>query len=36
MPIYERFTGKHREDYKTLEELRSSFKLTSNDDFNFA
>ena len=36
MPIYERFIGKHRDDYKTFEELRSSIKFIYNDDFNFA
>lgn len=36
MPIYERFTGRHRDDYVTLEDLRKNYTLTVPDDFNFA
>ncbi|MCL1807432.1 MAG: AMP-binding protein [Oscillospiraceae bacterium] len=36
MPLYETFTGRHRDDYATLEDLQKNYKLTIPDDFNFA
>jgi acetyl-CoA synthetase len=36
MPIYEEFTGRHRDDYATLDELRKNYKITYPDTFNFA
>ncbi|MDR1692634.1 MAG: AMP-binding protein [Oscillospiraceae bacterium] len=36
MPIYEKFTGRHRDDYATLTDLVQNYKLTVPDDFNFA
>ena len=36
MPLYERFTGRHRDDYATLEDLQKNYKITVPDNFNFA
>ena len=36
MPLYERFTGRHRDDYATLEDLQKNYNLTVPDNFNFA
>ncbi|MCL2030087.1 MAG: AMP-binding protein [Oscillospiraceae bacterium] len=36
MPLYEKYTGRHRDDYATLEDLRNNYTLTVPDDFNFA
>ncbi len=36
MAIYEKYVGKSREDFKSLEDAYNNFKLTWNDDFNFA
>ncbi|MDR0292532.1 MAG: AMP-binding protein [Oscillospiraceae bacterium] len=36
MPLYEKFTGRHRDDYATLDDLRKNYKLTVSGDFNFA
>ena len=36
MLIYEKFTGKHRDDFKSYEDILKNFKLTYPKDFNFA
>lgn len=36
MPIYEEFTGRHRDDFATLDELQKNYKITYPDTFNFA
>ena len=36
MPLYERFTNKHRDDFATLEELQKNYKLSIPENFNFA
>jgi len=36
MPLYEKFTGRSRDDFATLEDLQKNFKLTVPGDFNFA
>jgi acetyl-CoA synthetase len=36
MPFYEKFTGRHRDDFVTLEDLQKNYKLTIPDNFNFA
>ena len=36
MPMYETYTGRHRDDYATLEDLQKNYKLTWPDDFNFS
>lgn len=36
MPIYEKYVGRSRDDFVTLEDLNKNFKLKWNDDFNFA
>jgi acetyl-CoA synthetase len=36
MPLYEQYTGRHRDDFVTLEDLQKNYKLTIPDDFNFA
>jgi len=36
MPFYERYTGRHRDDYATLEDLQKNYKLTVPENFNFA
>ncbi len=36
MPIYEEYTGRHRDDYVTYDDLRRNYKLTYPDNFNFA
>ena len=36
MPLYERFTGRHRDSYSTLEDLQKNYRLDIPDDFNFA
>lgn len=36
MPIYEEFTGRHRDDFATLDELQRNYKITYPDTFNFA
>ncbi len=35
-PLYVRFTGRHRDDYATLDDLMKNYKLNVPDDFNFA
>jgi hypothetical protein len=36
MAIYEKYVGRSRDNFYTLEDLNKNFKLTYNDDFNFA
>jgi len=36
MPLYETYTGRHRDDYATLEDLQKNFRITYPDDFNFS
>ena len=36
MVIYEKYTGRNRDSFKDLEDLRQNFKLTYPSDFNFA
>ncbi|MCL2035116.1 MAG: AMP-binding protein [Oscillospiraceae bacterium] len=36
MPLYEKYTGRHRDDFATLEDLQKNYKLNVPDDFNFA
>jgi len=36
MLAYEKYTGRHRDDYKSYADLMENFKLTYEDDFNFA
>lgn len=36
MPIYEKYVGRSRDDFATLEDLQRNFKITCRDDFNFA
>lgn len=36
MPIYEKYTGRHRDNYATLEDLYRNYKVTYPDTFNFA
>ena len=36
MALYEKYTGRGRDDFATLEDLQKNFKLTHPDDFNFA
>ena len=35
MPLYEKFTGRHRDSFSTLEDLQKNYKLNVSDDFNF-
>ena len=36
MPLYEKFTGRHRDDFVTLEDLQKNYKINVPDNFNFA
>ncbi len=36
MAIYEKFVGANRDDFISLKDAQKNFKLTYNDDFNFA
>jgi acetyl-CoA synthetase len=36
MPIYERYVGKTRDDFATFEDLQRNYKVTCDEDFNFA
>ena len=36
MPLYEKFTGRHRDSFASLEDLQKNYRLTVPDDFNFA
>ena len=36
MPIYEKFLGCHRDDFKSLKDAQENFKITYPENFNFA
>ena len=36
MLIYEKYTGKNRDDFKSYGDITQNFKLSYNEDFNFA
>ena len=36
MLMYEKYTGKHRDDFESYDDIRKNFKITYNKDFNFA
>ena len=36
MAVYEKFVGASRDDFISLKDARTNYKLTYNDDFNFA
>ena len=36
MPLYEKYTGRHRDDFATLDDLQRNFKIKLPDNFNFA
>lgn len=36
MPIYEKFIGRSRDSFASYEDLIKNYKITCNDDFNFA
>ena len=36
MPLYEKYVGRHRDDFATLEDLQKNYRVTYPDDFNFA
>ncbi|MDR0474309.1 MAG: AMP-binding protein [Treponema sp.] len=36
MLMYEKYTGKNRDGFKSYQDLMSNYKITYNDDFNFA
>ena len=36
MPIYEKYTGRNRDSFTSLEDAQKNYKLTWPDDFNFA
>ena len=36
MPLYEKFIGRSRDDFATLEDLQKNYQLSIPDDFNFA
>lgn len=36
MPIYEKFVGANRDDFLSLKDAQKNYKLTWNEDFNFA
>ena len=36
MPIYEKYIGRHRDDFKSLEDAQQNYKLTYDESFNFA
>jgi len=36
MQFYQRFTGRHRDDFSTLEDLQKNYKINVPDNFNFA
>ena len=36
MLMYEKYTGKNRNEFKSYDDIMKNFKLTYNDDFNFA
>ena len=36
MTLYEKYTGRNRDDFATLDDLQKNYKLTVPDNFNFA
>ena len=36
MPLYEKYVGRNRDDFATLEDLQKNYKVTVGDDFNLA
>ncbi len=36
MLLYEKYTGRNRDDFATLEDLQKNFRISAPDDFNFA
>ena len=36
MPIYEKYVGRNRDDFKSLEDAQKNYKLTYDESFNFA
>jgi len=36
MAFYEKFTGRNRDDYVTLDDLQKNYKVTAPDNFNYA
>ena len=36
MLMYEKYTGRHRDEYKSYEDITKNFKITYPDNFNFA
>jgi acetyl-CoA synthetase len=36
MLIYEKYIGRNRDDFKSYEDISKNYKITYNDDFNFA
>ena len=36
MPLYEKYVGRSRDDFATLEDLQNNYKLTVPENFNFA
>lgn len=36
MPIYERFIGKHRDDFKSMDDIRENIRFIYDENFNFA
>lgn len=36
MAIYEKYTGRSRDDFATFEDLQRNYKITCGEDFNFA
>src|SRR5690554_4277323 len=36
MITYEKYTGRHRDEYVTLEDLYRNYNVTCDEDFNFA
>ena len=36
MPLYEKYVGRSRDDFATLEDLQKNYKVTVGDDFNYS
>ncbi|MDR1735909.1 MAG: AMP-binding protein [Oscillospiraceae bacterium] len=36
MPLYEKFTGRHRDDFVTLSDIEKNYRITVDEGFNFA
>ena len=35
MPLYEKFVGRSRDDFASLEDLNRNYKVRIHDDFNY-